>query len=202
PPIGELEPGLWLVDLSRAEMAAIDAKLDALAAARCVIFDMRGYPNATHGVLAHLLDEPEHDRWMHVAHVIRPSLPGQPRPAHEWSSFGWDLAPKAPRLRGKVVFMTGPGAISYAESVMGYVEALGLPIVGAATAGTNGNVREVALPSGASFFFTGMKVTRHDGARSHLEGIRPTVPVSRTIAGVTAGRDEVLERARWCMHEP
>jgi C-terminal processing protease CtpA/Prc len=53
----------------------------------------------------------------------------------------------------------------------------------------------VQLPSGASFRFTGMKVTRHDGTRSHLEGIRPTVPVEPTLAGVRAGKDEVLERA-------
>jgi C-terminal processing protease CtpA/Prc len=111
-----------------------------------------------------------------------------------WDSEGWDLEPIAPRFRGKVVFLTGPGAISYAESCMGYVEALGLPIVGGATAGTNGNVREVMLPSGGRYYFTGMKVTRHDGTRSHLEGIRPTVPVERTLAGVRAGRDEVLER--------
>jgi hypothetical protein len=68
-------------------------------------------------------------------------------------------------------------------------------VVGAATAGTNGNIRQVGLPSSAGIVFTGMKVTRHDGARSHLEGIRPTVPAARTIAGVTAGKDEVLERA-------
>jgi hypothetical protein len=194
PPVGEVEPGIWLVDLARADMAAIDAKMDALAAAKGVVFDMRGYPNDTSAVLNHLLDAPEHDRWMHVAHVIRPNLPGQPPPETTWESFGWDLEPIAPRLHGKVVFLTGPGAISYAESVMGYVEALGLPIVGGATAGTNGNIREVMLPSGAAYYFTGMKVTRHDGTRSHLEGIRPTVPVERTLAGVRAGQDEVLER--------
>jgi hypothetical protein len=195
PPIGEIEPGIWLVDLSRADARELEAKMGTLAAARGVVFDLRGYPNDTHGVLAHLLDAPEQDRWMHTAQIIRPNLPGQPLPAHTWDSVGWNLAPAAPRLRGKVVFMTGPGAISYAESVMGYVEALGLPIVGAATAGTNGNVRQVALPSGAAFAFTGMKVTRHDGTRSHLEGIRPTVPVERTTAGVMAGKDELLERA-------
>jgi C-terminal processing protease CtpA/Prc len=57
-------------------------------------------------------------------------------------------------------------------------------------------VRTVNLPSGAAFSFTGLKVTRHDGRRFHGEGVRPTVPVSRTIAGVKADRDEVLEHAR------
>ena len=78
---------------------------------------------------------------------------------------------------------------------MGYVEALGLDIVGSPTAGTNGNVRRVILPTGSAVFFTGMKVTRHDGTRSHLEGIRPTIPVEPTVAGIRAGKDEVLDRA-------
>jgi hypothetical protein len=29
----------------------------------------------------------------------------------------------------------------------------------------------------------------------HLIGIQPTIPASRTIAGVIAGRDEILEKA-------
>jgi triphosphoribosyl-dephospho-CoA synthetase len=40
--------------------------------------------------------------------------------------------------------------------------------------------------------------TEHEGAQktdgSH--GIIPTIPVARAIAGVAAGRDELLERAR------
>jgi len=40
-----------------------------------------------------------------------------------------------------------------------------------------------------------MKVLKHDGSRHHGIGIQPTVPVSRTLKGVTEGRDELLERA-------
>ena len=38
-------------------------------------------------------------------------------------------------------------------------------------------------------------MTKHDGSRQHLIGIQPTIPASRTIAGVIAGRDEILEKA-------
>ena len=109
-----------------------------------------------------------------------------------WDDLGWDLEPAAPHL-DHVVFLTGPDAISYAESVMGYAQAEGVPIVGAASAGTNGNVQVFDVPSGARISFTGMRVTRHDGGRHHLLGVAPTIPVARTIAGVAAGRDEVLE---------
>jgi hypothetical protein len=40
-----------------------------------------------------------------------------------------------------------------------------------------------------------MRVVKHDGSQHHLVGIQPTIRVTRTIAGVRAGRDEFLERA-------
>jgi len=40
-----------------------------------------------------------------------------------------------------------------------------------------------------------MKVLKQDGSRHHGVGISPTIPVSRTRAGIASGRDEMLERA-------
>jgi C-terminal processing protease CtpA/Prc len=107
------------------------------------------------------------------------------------------MHPRQPHVGGRVVFMTDARAISYAESVMGYVadRKLGI-IVGSTTAGTNGNVAVATLPGGYSMSFTGMRVTRHDGTSPfHLIGVRPDVPVAPTIAGLRAGKDEILERA-------
>jgi C-terminal processing protease CtpA/Prc len=67
--------------------------------------------------------------------------------------------------------------------------------VGAATAGTNGEVNPFVLPGGFRIAWTGMKVVKHDGSPHHVVGVRATVPVERTLAGVRAGRDEVLEKA-------
>ena len=40
-----------------------------------------------------------------------------------------------------------------------------------------------------------MRVTGHDGRTPHhLAGVKPTVPAAPTLAGLRAGRDEVLER--------
>lgn len=195
PPVAQLEGGVWYFDLTRATPGDIAANIEALARAPGVIFDSRGYPNETDGVLNHLLSKPDTDQWMHVARIVRPALPGEPRPKPTWQGFGWDLVPAEPHITGHVVFLTDGRAISYAESVMGYVEALGIDIAGSPTAGTNGNIRRVTLPTGSTVVFTGMKVTRHDGSRSHLVGIRPTIPVEPTVAGIREGRDEVLDRA-------
>ena len=63
------------------------------------------------------------------------------------------------------------------------------------TAGANGNVNPFTLPGGYRFAWTGMKVVKHDGTQHHTIGILPTVPCERTITGVAAGRDELLEKA-------
>ena len=79
---------------------------------------------------------------------------------------------------------------------MGIIEHYRLAeIVGQPTAGTNGNVNPILLPGGFRVGWIGMKVIKHDGSQHHLVGIRPTVPVQRTIQGVTEGRDEFLEKA-------
>ncbi len=191
-PVTELEPQIWYVDLTRAQMAQVTAVLEKLAGARGVVFDVRGYPgDAGARVLPHLIDSPESDRWMHVAKLVGP-FGGNAG----WQSLGWDMKPAAPRLAGKIVFLTDGRAISYAESVMGYVADRKLgTIVGSATAGTNGNVASFAVPSGFRIGFTGMRVTGHDGRTPfHLLGVQPDVAAAPTVAGLRSGRDEVLER--------
>jgi len=113
-----------------------------------------------------------------------------------FASDGWFLRPQSPRLHAKIAFLAGPGAISYAESTLGVVEENHLgAIVGETTAGTNGNIDPFTLPGGYRVVFTGMRVRKRDGSPHHGVGIKPTIPVTRTMAGVRAGHDEVLERA-------
>ncbi len=106
------------------------------------------------------------------------------------------MQPKAPRFHGKVAFLTDGRAISYAETYLGIIEHYKLAaIVGSPTAGTNGNVNPFSLPGGIQVIWIGTKVLKHDGSRHHGVGILPTIPATRTIRGVTEGRDEVLDRA-------
>jgi hypothetical protein len=192
PPIDKLEDGVFYVDLGRAPWKDINARIEDLAAARGVVFDLRGYPNGNHQVLSHLLSEPDKSSaWMKIPLVVLPDREGW-----TYREVGWNLPTAEPRIGGRVVFMTDGRAISYAESVMGFVEHYKLgEIVGEPTAGANGNVNPFALPGGYRVSWTGMKVVKHDGSPHHTIGILPTVPCRRTIAGVAAGRDELLEKA-------
>ena len=67
-------------------------------------------------------------------------------------------------------------------------------IVGSPSSGANGNVRHIYLPGGVEVMLTGLRAIRHDGGQFHNVGVRPTVPVERTLVGVREGLDEVLLR--------
>jgi len=192
-PLEAVEAGIYYVDLTRVEMTAFEARVEEIARARGVIFDLRGYPNGTHGVLPYLTDRPLRSARWQVPQII---YPDQERLVGYDTTGRWLLPPTQPRLKGEIVFLTDAQAISYAESVMGIVEhyALG-EIVGAPTAGANGNVNPFTLPGGFRLSWTGMRVVKHDGSQHHLVGIEPTVPVHRTLEGVREGRDEYLETA-------
>lgn len=198
-PIEELEPGIWYVDLRKPSSDALRTQLPTLAEAHGVIFDIRGYPGDGAWILKHLLSQAEQTDWMAVPQITRPDHV----PPLAFKPLGWHLEPAAPQFAGKVAFLINADAISYAESILGYVEGLHLgEIVGSATAGANGNVRVVPLPGGYSASFTGMRVRKFDGSPLHRTGIQPTVPVEPTRAGIAAGRDEVLERALLIVRKP
>lgn len=192
PPIDTLKDGVFYVDLTRASWPDINSRTKELAAARGVVFDLRGYPNGNHQVLCHLLREPDKSSaWMKVPLVVLPDREGW-----TYQEAGWNLITANPRIGGRVVFITDGRAISYAESFMSFVGHYKLgEIVGEPTAGANGNVNPFTLPGGYSVSWTGMKVVKHDGSQHHTIGILPTVPCRRTLAGIVSGRDEFLEKA-------
>jgi C-terminal processing protease CtpA/Prc len=192
-PIAELADGVMYVDLDRAELSAIQQAMGRLADARGVIFDLRGYPRANHDVLRHLSPDTLRSAHWQVPQRIRPA----PASLEGYDTSGrWSLPPAEPRLTGRIIFLTDARAISYAESVLGIVEHYRLgDIVGAPTAGANGNVNPFTIPGGYRISWTGMRVVKHDGSQHHLVGIRPTVPVERTLRALRERRDEHIERA-------
>lgn len=189
PAIHRFADGVHYVDLTRAHWEDIAPDIEQIAAAPGVVFDLRGYPTDTHRILRHLLGDGEDASWMQVPHIVEPDgeIVG-------WQPIGWHLRPEAPRIGGEVVFLMDAEAISFAESVLGYVEAHDLgTLIGSPSAGANGDIVRVDTLGGFFVVFTGMKVTRHDGSRFHVDGVRPKVAVAPSRAGLRAGKDEVLE---------
>ncbi|MCH9023001.1 MAG: hypothetical protein IID32_09580, partial [Planctomycetes bacterium] len=147
----ELAPGIVYFNLDRATIAELNRVMAKLERARGIIFDLRGYPGqAGIELMQHLIDVPATSAvW--IVPVV--TLPDQARV--KWSELErWALAPKSPRLMGKIVFLTGGGAISYAESIMGIVESYKFgEIVGSTTAGTNATRRSPSLVSRGTAIF-------------------------------------------------
>ncbi|MBK7994323.1 MAG: hypothetical protein IPK14_13155 [Blastocatellia bacterium] len=192
--VAEIKPGIFYLDLDRISDGDFMATLPKLEKAKGIVFDLRGYPRQISPiVLSYLTDKPiQSARW---------NIPMVSTPDHKdmlnFNTDGrWMLEPKKPKLAAKIAFLTDGRAISYAESYLGIVEAYKLAeIVGAPTAGTNGNINIIKLLGDYQVIWTGMKVLKHDGSQHHGVGIQPTIAVSRTIEGVAQKKDEVLEKA-------
>ncbi len=197
----EVADGVMYLNLVGLKVQQLGPMLEQLAAAKGVVVDVRGYPDSA-GVelLNHLVRRPMRSLNMEVPLRTRPGSSvggGKPAAGDELSKVSqWEIRPKTPRIRGKVVFLTDASAISYAESCMSVVESLKLgEIVGQTTAGTNGNINQLTLPGGYTVIFTGMRVTKDDGSVYHGVGVTPQHVVEPTIAGIKAGRDEQLDKA-------
>jgi C-terminal processing protease CtpA/Prc len=189
--IAEVAPGVFYLDVGRAEDDDFKGALDRLVRAKGIVFDFRGYPKMSPIFLQHLTGTTIHSAQWHVPIITRPD-----RQEMRFLSTAWTLEPLAPRLTAKVAFLTDGRAISYAESCLGIVENYHLgEIVGGPTAGTNGNINPFVLPGGYRIIWTGMQVLKQDGSRHHGVGILPTIPASPTIQGIAEGRDELLEKA-------
>ena len=157
-----------------------------------MIFDLRGYPRRIdRAFLGQLSSSALTSPPFRIPVDLLPE--GRSR---TWKPVGWSVPPLSPRISGPVAFLADARAFSYAETLLAMVEGHDLgEIVGSPTAGTNGNANSFTLPGGYSISWTGMEVVNHDGSPLHGHGVQPTVLARRTLAGVRAGRDEVLARA-------
>ena len=198
PRLARPAPGVVYLDLDRfTDLGRVPdpdyaAALDEARTADGVVFDVRGYPLVNQRVLCHLAERPlPSDRYSEIITLA----PDRRRVVLQPAAIR-PLGPLPPRIAAKAAFVTDGRAVSYAETFLALVDNGKLaPVVGEPTAGSNGGVALYVLPDGTRVSWTGQKAVRADGGRLHGVGIRPTVPVSRTLKGLAEGRDEPLERA-------
>ncbi|MCB0724717.1 MAG: hypothetical protein KDC73_08415 [Ignavibacteriae bacterium] len=189
----QIDSGIYYVNLTKIKWEVLEKKLDTLANAKGIIFDVRGRPQDKMYILfQHLYDTNIHSsRWL-IPRITEPDF----KNVDFRESGVWDLSQLEPRINGEVVFLTNARAISYGESFMAIVKNYHLgTIIGERTAGTNGNVNRFLLPGGYQISFTGMKVLNHNDSRFHGIGVVPDIEVRKTIKGVSEKRDEQMEKA-------
>jgi len=203
PAFAEVRPGIFYINLYALDAAGLEAKLPQLAEARGVIFDWRSggrgsmiakdakmiQPHAD--IIPHLIDQS-----VQASPMLVPEFSLPDRAGWSYRTSTWAVQPKAPRFKGRVVFINEPSVVSYGETCMAILADCHLAtLVGAPTAGCNGNANFIPLPGGFRVMWTGMDVRKHDGSRFYGTGFVPDYPVTRTLRAVQEGRDEYLEKA-------
>jgi C-terminal processing protease CtpA/Prc len=104
------------------------------------------------------------------------------------------LTPQQPHYPGKVVVLVDEMSLSQAEyTALAFRAAPQTTVVGSTTAGADGNVSQIVLPGGLRTAISGIGIFYPDKRPTQRIGIVPDVEVRPTIAGIRAGRDEVLE---------
>jgi hypothetical protein len=194
--IYRLLPGnVGYVDLVRLSENQVDSMFRSLASTKAIVFDMRGYPQISFVSLARRLNR--HTEPIVAAQLRIPVVPSPDTTRTTFRLFRQMLArDSAPPYTGRTVMLIDGRTISAAEHIGLHLEsANGTEFIGTQTAGADGDVTSVALPGNLSIIFTGIDVRHADGRQLQRVGLIPTIRVAPTIAGIRAGRDEVLERA-------
>ncbi len=106
------------------------------------------------------------------------------------------INPTQPHYNGKVVILVDEASVSQAEyTAMALRSAPNAIVVGSTTAGADGNVSNIPLPGALQTGISGLGVFYPDHRPTQRIGIVPDVIAKPSVAGIAAGRDEVLETA-------
>lgn len=197
PPAGEpyrlLEGNIGYVDLRLLQAHEVAPMFEKLKDTRAIVFDLRGYPNGTFWTIAPYLNTREA---RHAALFERCLVSLSLGCSTRMRSSQEMPKESVPLYRGRTVTLIDERAISQAEHTGLFFEAAnGTTFVGSPTAGANGDVTDLVLPGGITVYFTGHDVRHADGRQLQRLGLQPHVFMRPTIAGLQAGRDEVLEQA-------
>lgn len=190
-----ITPEIGYVDLRVLTVSQIDAMMEAMRNTRAIVFDMRGYPN---GVATQMIGR-FNKRNAKIGAIFRRRL--VQAPIGNETNFSIEFRQELPtsdrwKYAGDTFMLVDERAISQAEHTAIWMEAAsGTRFVGTPTAGADGDVTWFYLPGGLRVSFTGHDVRHADGRQLQRVGIEPDVKVAPTVAGIRAGRDEVLEAA-------
>src|SRR5688572_3613877 len=176
--------------LSSVKIADTSSYVERSKGTRGLIIDIRNYPSE---VVVFALGSLLVDRDTPFARFTAGDL-GNPG-AFRWAAQT-TLTPLQPHYAGEVVVLVDETSLSQAEyTAMAFRAAAQAIVVGSTTAGADGNVSQFSLPGGLRTAISGIGVFYPDKRPTQRIGIVPDIEVRPTIAGIRAGRDEVLEEA-------
>ena len=194
-------PGnIGYADLDRLPQARVDEMFEKFKDCPGIIFDDRGYPQGTAWQIApRLTDKTDVAAAMfRLRESMSPDLPnGEILSSQVVKTFVQRLpATDKWRYHGRTVLLIDERSVSQAEhSGLFFEAANGTKFIGSPTQGADGDVTSFSVPGGISVHFSGQGVWHVDGRQLQRVGLQPDVLARPTLAGIRAGRDEVLEKA-------
>ncbi len=184
----KLSPDVGYLKLSSVKIAEVPKYLEAAAGTKGLVIDIRNYPSE---FVVFALGRALVGDTMAFARFTQGDLanPG----AFHWGP-AMTLTPAEVRYKGQIVILVDEVSQSQAEyTTMAFRTAPGAKVVGSTTAAADGNVSSIPMPAGLSTMISGIGVFYPDKRPTQRIGIIPDVEAKPTIAGIRAGRDEVLE---------
>jgi C-terminal processing protease CtpA/Prc len=198
----QLLPGnIGYVELHRLKATDVDGVFEKLGDTKAIIFDARGAISGglSSRIAAHLTEKTD------VAGAIvtgpltlTPDLVrnGQLTSTASYFSVQALPPPNAPVYKGKTVMLIDERTIGEAEHLGLFLEAANnTAFIGSASAGADGEVTRFFVPGGVLITFSSTDVRHANTGKLQRLGLQPNQLVLPTLAGIRAGRDEVLERA-------
>jgi C-terminal processing protease CtpA/Prc len=185
-----LSPDVAYLKLSTIKAADIPGYMEKAKNTKGLIVDIRNYPSDFMPfVLGSLLLE------SHTPFVTFTN-PDLANPGAFRFITALAIDPAQPYYNGKVVILVDEVSQSQAEyTAMALRAAPNAIVVGSTTAGADGNVSSIPLPGALHTAISGIGVFYPDHRPTQRIGIVPDIVSKPTLAGINAGRDEVLETA-------
>jgi hypothetical protein len=199
--IVRLMPGnIGYVNLNLLKSNMVDTMFEQCKDTKAIIFDMRGYPHSTALPIASRLARKDD---IPAAKFIQPILL-EPNDRSDdclildQKQEFMQLVPKTsePKYQGQTVMLMDGRTEGAAEHLGLFLKAANETVfVGSPTSGTVGTVTDFYVPGGILIGLAGQAVVFPDGKQIQRKGLTPDIEVRPTVAGVRAGKDEVLDKA-------
>lgn len=186
-----LRPDVAYIKLSSVKVDEVEQYINDAQGTVGMVIDIRNYPNefVVFELGSHLVNTPQDFARFTMVDLNNPG-------AAVWFSWVMRQQPRLPYYDGRIAILVDEVTQSQAEyTTMAFRIANDVVVIGSTTAGADGNVSDIPLPGNLRGLISGLGVFYPDKSPTQRIGIIPDIVVEPTIAGISEGRDEVLDRA-------
>lgn len=200
-PVKLLRGGIGYADLRSLKRADVDAMFEKLRAAPAIVFDMRGLPaeDVIGGIAPRLTAEPDVPGAIVTGPIVAaPDLQQGSIASPSSSYFFVQTIGNSDKwkYRGRTAMLVDERTAGAGEQAALFLEAANkTEFIGAPSAGADSVLTNFSIPGGITVWLSGEDIRHANGGKLQRTGLQPNVNAAPTIAGIRAGRDEVLEKA-------